>query len=67
MNKMLTTVAAVCATLPLCADTMTWNVSSGDVNTAANWSPAQVPGASDVANLKSGTATAAADFAVKTL
>ena len=67
MNKMLTTVAAVCATLPLCADTMTWNVSSGDVNTAANWSPAQVPGASDVANIKSGTATAAANFAVKTL
>lgn len=59
--------AAMFAIAPLRADTMTWNTSSGDVNTAANWSPSQVPGASDVANIKSGTATAAANFAVKTL
>ena len=67
MKKLITTLAALCTVLPLCADTMTWNGSSGDVNTAANWAPAQVPGASDVANIKSGTATAAANFAVKTL
>ena len=67
MNKMLTTVAAVCATLPLCADTMTWNTSSGDVNTAANWTPQQVPGASDTANIKSGSASMSANFSVAAL
>ena len=67
MNKMLTTVAAVCATLPLCADTMTWNGGSGDVNTAANWSPAQVPTSADTANIKSGSASMSANFSAAAL
>ena len=59
---LLSVIAAICAIAPLRADTMTWNASSGDVNTAANWSPAQVPGASDTANIKSGSASMSANF-----
>lgn len=62
MKKLITTLAALCTVLPLCADTMTWNTSSGDVNTAANWSSGQVPGASDTANIKSGSASMSANF-----
>ena len=61
-KRPLAVIAAICAIAPLCADTMTWNVSSGDVNTAANWSPAQVPGSTDTANIKSGSASMSANF-----
>ena len=57
MKKLLMTLAALCAIAPLCADTITWNTSSGDVNTAANWSSSQVPGSSDVAHVQTGSAS----------
>ena len=62
MKKLITTLAVLCTLLPLCADTMTWNTSSGDVNTAANWSSGQVPGSSDVAHVHTGSASMSAAF-----
>jgi autotransporter-associated beta strand protein len=68
MKKLLIVMIGVaCASFALNADTFTWNTSSGDVNTAANWSPAQVPGPSDTANVKSGSASMSADFSVSAL
>ena len=67
MKKLMLSALATCAALALNADKITWNVSSGDVNTAANWSPAQVPGASDTADIKSGSASMSADFSVSVL
>ena len=67
MRRTLTAFALACAILPLRADTIKWNGGSGDVNTAGNWTPALVPGPSDIANIKSGTATMAADFSVSEL
>ena len=67
MKKLMLSALATCAALALNADTITWNASSGDVNTAENWSPAQVPGASDTANIKSGTASMSTDFSVSVL
>ena len=63
MKKLLAVMIGVeCASFALNADTIVWNVTSGDVNTAANWSPAQVPGSSDVAHVHIGSASMAAAF-----
>ena len=59
---LLSVIAVICAIAPLRADTMTWNTSSGDVNTAASWSPAQVPGSSDIAHVHIGSASMSGDF-----
>ena len=64
---MIVTGAAVAAATLAHADTIQWNVSSGDVNTAANWTPQQVPGSSDTAIVDSGTATISANFPVNVL
>ena len=61
---MIVTCAAVAAVTLAHADTIQWNVSSGDVNNAANWTPQQVPGSSDTAIVNSGTASISADFPV---
>ena len=66
-KPLIVMIGVACASFALNADTFTWNTSSGDVNTAANWSPAQVPGPSDTANIKSGAASMSADFSAGAL
>ena len=63
----MTICAAVAAATLAHADTIQWNVPSGDVNTAANWTPQQVPGSSDTAIVNSGTATISANFQANAL
>ena len=66
-RSLMTICAAVAAATLAHADTIQWNVSSGDVNTAASWTPQQVPGSSDTAIVDSGTATISANFQVNAL
>ena len=64
---MIVTGVAVAASTLAHADTIQWNVPSGDVNTSANWTPQQVPGSSDTAVVDSGTATIPANIQVNAL
>ncbi|MCR5751302.1 MAG: hypothetical protein K6G91_05010, partial [Kiritimatiellae bacterium] len=63
MKQLLIVMIGVgCVSFVINADTVTWNAGSGDVNTAANWSPAQVPGYTDVAHVHIGSASMSAAF-----
>jgi len=64
---LLTATVALGAALALRAESIKWTAASGDVLTASNWTPEKVPGLSDTANVKSGSATIAGDFSVADL
>lgn len=64
---LLMTAVSTGAASMLFAETIKWTAASGDVQTASNWTPAKVPGASDTANVKSGSAVISDDFTVADL
>lgn len=63
-KPMLMVTLAMGAATSLFAESILWSAGSGNVNEPANWTPQRVPGSSDTANVKSGTASASGDFSV---